>query len=527
MSPRRLVVTFAFLAFAANCPGQTTLTVPGSHATIQAAINAAADGDTVEVAPGTYAESIDFAGKTIHVTSTGGAAVTTIDASSTTTSAVVLRTSEGVGTQLSGFTVVGGSGWGVGVADKKGGGLYATGVSLRVNDCVFSANEADVGSAVYVQQSDHIVFEDCTIEANAATEYSTFVVIHTTLLEMLRCDVLNNISNLSPLGAWLYNDLSIIDGCRFAGTTAPPDPGANGGALSVGAFTTGISATPPQAEIRNCVFEDNMFPGGGAAIALVSGTHTVEDCVFGAHPGTPLLFDGANGSVSRCLFYGSMSSGATALQTTVNPAVIDIDHCTIGDGVGFLAAIRLGGSTTATLSNTIIWDTSTQMPIGTFASTVVTATYCNILGGFPGVGNFDTDPAFTSPATGGYHLTAGSPCIDTGDPTSPLDPDGSLPDVGAFPFGILFLRGDSNTDGVLDLGDVVRILNDLFGGSGAASLCADASDANDDGGEDIADAVFLLTFLFGGGPTPPAPGQSCGADATADALDCLTASAGC
>ncbi len=35
---------------------------------------------------------------------------------------------------------------------------------------------------------------------------------------------------------------------------------------------------------------------------------------------------------------------------------------------------------------------------------------------------------------GDYHLQAGSPCIDAGDPNSPLDPDSTVADIGAFCF---------------------------------------------------------------------------------------------
>src|SRR5207249_11972489 len=53
--------------------------VPAGQPTIQAAINAASNGDTVLVAPGTYHENINFMGKGITVTSSGGPSVTTID----------------------------------------------------------------------------------------------------------------------------------------------------------------------------------------------------------------------------------------------------------------------------------------------------------------------------------------------------------------------------------------------------------------------------------------------------------------
>src|SRR5260370_15167682 len=57
------------------------LNVPGTYATIQAAINASSNGDTVVVAPGTYFENIDFKGKLITVQSAQGPSVSTIDGS--------------------------------------------------------------------------------------------------------------------------------------------------------------------------------------------------------------------------------------------------------------------------------------------------------------------------------------------------------------------------------------------------------------------------------------------------------------
>ena len=94
----------------------------------------------------------------------------------------------------------------------------------------------------------------------------------------------------------------------------------------------------------------------------------------------------------------------------------------------------------------------------------------------------------------------------------------SLPDL---PPATEFIRGDTNTDGGVNITDGVFILNFLFVG-GATLPCKEASDTNADGIVNITDGVYMLNFLFSGGPEPPAPFGECGTDPTQapDAVDC-------
>lgn len=89
---------------------------------------------------------------------------------------------------------------------------------------------------------------------------------------------------------------------------------------------------------------------------------------------------------------------------------------------------------------------------------------------------------------------------------------------GLSPPAAAFLRGDSNGDGAIDIGDPIYDLAYLF--SNGPSVCLDAQDNNDDGAVDIGDPVYSLAFNFSGGPPPLAPWPACGADPSADALDC-------
>ncbi len=109
--------------------------------------------------------------------------------------------------------------------------------------------------------------------------------------------------------------------------------------------------------------------------------------------------------------------------------------------------------------------------------------------------------------------------IDCTDPDCTGDP--------ACPVGTKFYRGDADGNGSTQLTDAVRILNNLFLGTGVIN-CSDAADSDDNGSIQLTDAVRVLNVLFlGTGQIPPPGGATpldgvCGLDTTDDALDCAS-----
>ncbi len=82
----------------------------------------------------------------------------------------------------------------------------------------------------------------------------------------------------------------------------------------------------------------------------------------------------------------------------------------------------------------------------------------------------------------------------------------------------VFVRGNVNEDGAIDIADPISILNHLFAGQTTTAACADALDVNDDGAVDIADPIWLLSFLFVNGPPPRPPHPEAGFEFTKDRL---------
>jgi parallel beta-helix repeat protein len=140
-----------------------TLNVPQDFQSIQAAIDAARNGDTVLVGPGTYVENIKFEGKAITVTSVQGPTLTVIDGNRAD-SVAIFASGEGPASVLNGFTLrngrssVGAPGFG------EGGGLRIAFSSPTITGNVITGNAACDGAGVSIS------FGSPLIQGNAVTD---------------------------------------------------------------------------------------------------------------------------------------------------------------------------------------------------------------------------------------------------------------------------------------------------------------------------------------------------------------------
>lgn len=361
---RALLALVGSLALTLSTAAQTTHHVPADFATIQAAIAAAANGDTVLVAPGTYVEELDYLGKAITVASESGADVTIL---SNVNSAVSFVNGEGPGSILRGFTVTGNN--------SSRAAIHGPGTSPRIQRCV--------------------------IRDNHSFGITSGVNCDGTLLD---CRIENNSNSNGTAGVW---GAVTLRRCVLSG-----NQGYDAAALTL--LGGGM---------EDCVVIGNASAEGSAGGAIfVSSPYpiTLEGCLVARN--TKDTWSGQYSALGAGLRISDLSAPVTLVNCTVVENRVPVPSAFGPDTGGVYGP--------ATLRNCIVRDNDGAE----FQPGALSATYSDVEGGPAGTGNFDADPLFRDAPNGDWRLALGSPCIDTGDLTSPLDPDGSRADVGALEF---------------------------------------------------------------------------------------------
>jgi hypothetical protein len=146
---------------------RVSVSTGGSYLGIQAAIDAAPNGNTIEVKPGTFRECVDFKGKTIYLWGIGGAEVTTIDADGGL-HVVTFNNGEGKDTALDGFTITGGKANGVGFPNDCGAGILCDHAEPVIRNCIIRNNYAATDGGGIHLVSWYPLIQNCLIYNNSA-----------------------------------------------------------------------------------------------------------------------------------------------------------------------------------------------------------------------------------------------------------------------------------------------------------------------------------------------------------------------
>jgi len=230
---------------------------------------------------------------------------------------------------LDGFTISGGNANGD-APHAFGGGMCNYGSSPVLTNCSFEGNWAYSGGGMFNNDSCSPVLTNCTFKANWASEGGGMQSS--------------------------YYSYPTLTNCTFAGNSA----GVGGGIYS------SYYSYPT---LTNCTFSGNSASSGGGMFNFYYSYPTLTNCTFSGN--------------------SASSGGGMYNANSASPA----------------------------LTNCILWGDTPEEIYNDDSTPVVT--YSDVQGGYPGEGNIDVPPFFVDPDNGDFHLHACSTCIDAGDNDAP------------------------------------------------------------------------------------------------------------
>ncbi len=230
-------------------------------------------------------------------------------------------------------------------------------------------------------------------------------------------------------------------------------------------FGGAIRLHSANAIIRNNIIRGNSsFVVGGGIGSGWSGEPIIEGNIIADNLASSGSFGGAGGGISiesgtirRNLIVGNQAYHGASGQPAIGGGIsggspLLIENNTLCDNSAWSPGGGMGGGLSFWVSqaeagvirnNIIVFSSFGGGVSGATDDTTWTGWDYNLVfgnepydyDGFePGPHDVQADPLFVDRFSGDYSLLPNSPCIDAGDPDSPLDPDGTRADIGAYYF---------------------------------------------------------------------------------------------
>jgi hypothetical protein len=395
------------VALASAAQAQTTIRVPVDYPTIQSAIDAAANGDIVLVTPGTYVENINFLGKTITVTSEGGAELTRIDGGRNG-SVVTFASGEGRASVISGFTLTNGQN------HDQGGGILVRNASPSIVGNIIANNLACGGPGIMATDSGLLVRNNTIINNKTSGCSGGVYGGGVTVFRGASAEIVDNLiaGNLSR---------GMAGGVSLWGTASPAVSGnvIQGNSCLGGGCGGGITIVSFQAVIAQNLIVGNSGSDGGGINWVLSPSQGQAG---------PLI-------VNNTIAHNIAARGSEIFAESFDAT--SVLHNNIIIGTRGISAVHCEDLPPSFRFNNVF--------------TTQAAPYSGTCSDRTGIGgNISAEPAFAYSANGDYRLQLGSPGLDAGDNTAPQirprDADGN-PRI---------VDGDRNASSVIDMGAYER-----------------------------------------------------------------------
>lgn len=205
--------------------------------------------------------------------------------------------------------------------------------------------------------------------------------------------------------------------------------------------------------VVNCVVSGNGGPFGGVSWtgAGIHGALVVRDTIVKSNQAYDTGGIYGVGVVDGCVVRGNFGyeggggAGISETAYVVRTWVHSNGWCGqmyghVGQGLWNVGLVERSVISGHNCSSTFPWDSyiagtavRSSILIGNTTNLYGDVSYSYVEGGYPGVGNIEGDPLVVNAAGLDFSLLPGSPLIDAGDPNSPLDPDGTIADIGLLP----------------------------------------------------------------------------------------------
>jgi hypothetical protein len=324
-----------------------------------------------------------------------------------------------------------------------GGGMENNRANVLVRNCTFLNNRTNEDGAGMLNFESQVRLENSRFIRNWAYEAGGGLYSARSSTELIDCEFIENYAKGNAGAAYVLGGNAVFFHCLFRANRADYGPGAiwSGG----------------EVRLLYCTFAENHGWEYAGAI-LCSDQAEISHCLFyrnsAVYQGAILIDGRGHVALDFSTFYGNV--------TTQGPAGgIYCQRPFTDPWAGYVP----GG--TLTVRNCIFWanrapNEGQKEPVTDYPAQInaepnaATVEYCCVEGWTPqygGTGNLGVDPLFVAPDQNDFHLQsqAGhwdsafqawvldgitSPCIDAGDPNSPVEqepfPNGGLVNLGTF-----------------------------------------------------------------------------------------------